>query len=225
MPRLRVSYPSVETSDARMIIIRSIFLCVSVSCFLWSGKLWLDRYVHQAIAERQFSDRRSETPAGATSDSLLDRRPSNRPELFRRPVARLQIARLGVSGFVEEGFDAKTLGNFIGLSPQGAKPGEDGNIILAGHRDTFFAGLRGARKGDLVVLEAATGDRYEYVVTRTFVVEPTASWVMQPTPGRRMLTLITCYPFRYIGSAPQRFVVQAEQRVRSSERELNRAVV
>jgi LPXTG-site transpeptidase (sortase) family protein len=132
-------------------------------------------------------------------------------ESISRPVgASLEIARLGVSGVVEDGFDAETLDTAIGLLPQGARPGEPGNMILAGHRDTYFAGLKDAQAGDLIVIHVAGGRRYDYRVVRTLVVTATDSGALRSTPGQRMLTLITCHPFRSMGEAPARLVVQAE---------------
>ena len=115
-----------------------------------------------------------------------------------------------MSGIVEEGLDAKTLKNAIGMSLTSAQPGERGNVVLAAHRDTFFAGLRNAKKGDVVVLSTTDGKKHRYRISKTFVVDPSAHWVMNSSPKKKMLTLITCYPFRYVGSAPQRFIVQAE---------------
>lgn len=128
-----------------------------------------------------------------------------------RPVlARLEIARLGVFGLIEDGFDASTLGTGIGLLPQGAKPGEPGNMILAAHRDTYFSGLSDATPGDLIVVRAGSGREYDYIVRRTFAVAATDSSALRSKPGRNTLTLVTSYPFHSIGDAPARFVVQAE---------------
>jgi sortase A len=88
-------------------------------------------------------------------------------------------------------------------------PWQQGNSGIAGHRDTLFWPLQHVRAGDRVRLETPRGD-FEYVVTDTRIVEPTAVSVLAPTRVPS-LTLMTCYPFRWIGSAPQRFIVRAER--------------
>jgi LPXTG-site transpeptidase (sortase) family protein len=178
------------------------FLGLSFACLTWSAWDWRNREMTQATAESEF-DKLVEDQKGKPAGRGPRKRVSG-------PVAKLEIARLGVSGFVEEGLDAKTLKNAIGMSLTSAQPGERGNVVLAAHRDTFFAGLRGAKKGDVVVLSTTDGKKHKYRISKTFVVDPSAHWVMEPSTKKKMLTLITCYPFRYVGSAPQRFIVQAE---------------
>jgi sortase A len=86
-------------------------------------------------------------------------------------------------------------------------PGGDGNCVIAGHRDTHFRILRQIRPGDSVILQTAKG-RFVYRVNDTEVVSPTNTSPLRPAP--RTLHLITCYPFYYVGSAPKRFVVDAQ---------------
>ena len=122
-------------------------------------------------------------------------------------VGRVEIPRLDLSVAVFEGTDAKTLSRGAGHLEESARPGETGNVVLAGHRDTFFRSLRGVRPGDTLTLETAD-HTYEYVVQSTRVVEPADTGVLLPTP-EDTVTLVTCYPFWYIGPAPQRFIVRA----------------
>ena len=126
-------------------------------------------------------------------------------------VGRVDIPRLGVSAIVREGEDAATLRYAVGHIPGTALPGESGNIGFAGHRDTFFRGLRNARVGDRIRVTTPSAV-LEYVVRRVSVVEPDDVSVLNPTAGP-LLTLVTCYPFSYIGSAPKRFIVQADTRL------------
>ncbi|HEU4939040.1 MAG TPA: class D sortase [Vicinamibacterales bacterium] len=123
-------------------------------------------------------------------------------------IGRVDIPRVGVSAIVREGDDAATLRHAVGHIPDTALPGASGNAGLAGHRDTFFRGLKGIRAGDRIRMTTANGI-LEYTVRDTRVVDPDDVSVLRST-GRPTLTLVTCYPFYYIGSAPRRFIVQAE---------------
>ncbi len=123
-------------------------------------------------------------------------------------VGRIEIPRLGVSAIVREGDDISTLRRSVGHIPDTVLPGESGNSGFAGHRDTFFRGLRNARSGDRITVTTADAT-LNYVIRNTRVVEPDDVSVLNPTPGHT-LTLVTCYPFSYIGAAPQRFIVRAE---------------
>jgi sortase A len=96
----------------------------------------------------------------------------------------------------------------VGHIPETALPGEIGNAGLAGHRDTFFSGLRNVRRGDRIIV-TTPGSIAHYEVRSTRIVEPTDVAVLAPTPTST-LTLVTCYPFNYLGAAPQRFIVHAE---------------
>jgi sortase A len=123
-------------------------------------------------------------------------------------IGRIDIPRLGVSAIVREGDDTSTLRRSVGHIPETALPGEPGNSALAGHRDTFFRELRNVRVGDRVTV--TTPDTViDYIIRSTRVVEPDDVSVLNPTPGKT-LTLVTCYPFSYIGAAPRRFIVRAE---------------
>lgn len=122
-------------------------------------------------------------------------------------VGRIEIPRLNVSAVVFEGTTEGTLARGVGHLRGSSGPGERGNVVLAGHRDTFFRELRGIREGDEVTVRGPTGE-FHYQVDSTAIVNPDQTEVLKP--GRAAtLTLITCYPFRYIGSAPQRFIVRA----------------
>jgi len=124
-------------------------------------------------------------------------------------VGRLNIPCLHLSVVVLEGDDGKTLRRAIGHVPGTAVPGHRGNAVLAGHRDTFLRNLRNVRKNDRIIFTTA-GRRYEYSVRVIRIVEPEETNILAPS-GEERLTLITCYPFQYVGSAPRRFVVQASR--------------
>jgi sortase A len=122
-------------------------------------------------------------------------------------VGRIEIPRLGVSAIIKAGTDARTLQLAVGHIAGTAFPGELGNVGLAGHRDTFFRRLRNIRPDDEITV--TTPERvFRYRVERTDVVEPRDVWVLDRT-DYAALTLVTCFPFTYMGSAPQRFIVRA----------------
>lgn len=132
----------------------------------------------------------------------------------RRPsagavIGTLEIPRLRVCSPIVEGDGERELARGIGHLPDTPLPWEPGNAALAGHRDTAFRPLARIRAGDGIAVSAA-GQRYEYTVREIRVVEPDDLSVLQPGPAPS-LTLITCYPFRFIGPAPKRFIVRAER--------------
>jgi sortase A len=122
-------------------------------------------------------------------------------------VGRIEIPRLNLSTVVFEGADDDQLERGAGHLPGSALPGNRGNTVLAAHRDTFFRPLRSIRVGDRVKIHQPHGDSV-YIVKAAWIVEPDQVDVLKPT-AEPALTLITCYPFRYIGPAPERFVVRA----------------
>jgi sortase A len=131
-------------------------------------------------------------------------------------VGRLRIQRLGLSAMVGEGIDDRTLDRAVGHIPGSAFPGEEGNVALAGHRDTFLRRLSRVRRGDRIQIVTPDGS-FEYRVERTRVVSPRAVHVLRNT-GEPLLTIVTCYPFRAIGPAPDRFVVHARRTAPASDR-------
>jgi sortase A len=123
-------------------------------------------------------------------------------------VGVLEIPRLGVSEVVAFGDEEETLDVAIGHLPDTPLPWVGGNSVVAAHRDTHFRELRNIKSGDLIRMKTRKGV-FEYHVKDRLIVDPDDVWVMAPTKTRR-LTLVTCYPFNYIGSAPHRFIVQAD---------------
>jgi sortase A len=124
-------------------------------------------------------------------------------------VGVLEIVRIGLSGVVAEGDGTGVLAHAIGHLPDTPLPWQSGNSALAAHRDAIFRPLKDVRSGDLIRLRTPYGD-FDYRVRETLIVAPEDLWVLDPTPVT-MLTLISCYPFDYIGSAPERFIVRAER--------------
>lgn len=120
---------------------------------------------------------------------------------------RIEIPRVGIRAIVDEGADDRTLARAVGLIPGSAKPGENGNVVLAGHRDTFFRPLRKIELSDRIRL-VVPPHTYEYEVQSVRVVSPEETSVLA-SKGVDELTLVTCYPFRFLGPAPERFIVSA----------------
>jgi sortase A len=122
-------------------------------------------------------------------------------------VGKLEIPRIGISVMVLQGLEEDTLILGAGHVPGTPLPGAEGNVAIAGHRDTFFRKLEGIQPGDSI--QVATLRRtYEYVVNSTEIVDPEDTQVME-SRARPELTLITCYPFYFVGAAPKRFIVHA----------------
>ena len=139
-------------------------------------------------------------------------------------LGRVEIARLNLAAMVRQGVDASVLKVAVGHVPSTALPGQPGNFAIAAHRDTLFRALKDIRLGDLVTFQSPAGN-YTYKVVATTIVRPSDVRVLQPDGGgliprpqlvsssgqpSRLLTMITCYPFYYVGSAPKRFIVEAE---------------
>ena len=144
-----------------------------------------------------------------TPPPAQDAPPVTRTVPDRSLIGRLRIPRLQVSSMVREGIGESTLRVALGHIPGTALPGSPGNVGLAGHRDTLFRPLRQIRRDDLIRLETL-GGTYTYRVERTEIVWPKNVSVLRV--GRQPeLTLVTCYPFYYVGAAPKRFVVRARE--------------
>ena len=157
--------------------------------------------VYQARQGRAFSERErmATSPPAST--------PAAAPDVDPLVLGRIEIPRVGVSAIVREGDDARTLSIAVGHIPGTARPGEPGNVALAGHRDSFFRALRNIRAGDVIRLRVpGRGD--EYRVDSTEVVGAGETRVLAST-REAVLTLVTCYPFGWIGHAPRRFIVHA----------------
>jgi len=124
-------------------------------------------------------------------------------------VGRLEIPRLGFSVIVSEGTDDATLRRAAGHIAGTAVPGQRGNVGIAGHRDTLFRPLRNIRQDDTILLTTLQGE-YQYRVVSTRIVNPSDVAILN-SDGNDALTLVTCYPFYFVGPAPDRFIVRAER--------------
>ncbi len=124
------------------------------------------------------------------------------------PLALLRIPSIGLEVAVLEGTDDLTLNRAVGRIAGTARPGEPGNLGIAGHRDGFFRGLKDLMPGGELELETLDGARLVYTVRDIWIVQPEDVQVLDPTP-EPSLTLVTCFPFYHVGSAPERYIVRA----------------
>ena len=124
-------------------------------------------------------------------------------------IGRIEIPRLLLSVVVVEGVDKTSLRRAVGHIPGTALPGEAGNVGLAGHRDTFFRPLKDVKIKDEIQVSTLKGN-FKYEVVSLRIVEPENVGVLAPS-GENVLTLVTCYPFYFVGPAPKRWIVRARQ--------------
>jgi sortase A len=122
-------------------------------------------------------------------------------------IAILRIPKVDIEVPVLEGTDDLALNRGVGRIEGTARPGENGNMGIAGHRDGFFRGLKDVASGDKIELVTGKGTE-TYIIDQIVIVKPTDASVLAPRE-RPSLTLVTCYPFYFIGSAPERYIVQA----------------
>jgi sortase A len=122
-------------------------------------------------------------------------------------VGRIELPRLGLRAIVAHGDDPRTLRRAVGHLPGTPLPGQAGNVVLAGHRDTFFRPLKDVRPGDDVRVVTPDGT-FTYAVEQAEIVAPGRTDLLAPSDAPT-LTLVTCYPFYLVGHAPDRFVVRA----------------
>jgi len=201
--------PTIVTPTAPRTLVRCFFLLVAIACLGLYSYESVERALYQAHESREF-DRTLDSGAAVVAASL-PRRPA---PLSTRPspnvlIGRLSVPRLHLSAMVGEGADEKTLKLAVGHIPATALPGQAGNVGLAGHRDTFFRELRNLKTGDEIRFSTLSGD-FHYVVESLVVVEADNAGMLAPT-SKNVLTMVTCYPFDYVGAAPKRFVVRARQ--------------
>jgi sortase A len=171
-------------------------IALSWVAFYYLSAAWFDREAREALASMREAPRPESAP---TPDTMG----------VGEPIGTLEITRVGLTGVVVEGDSNEVLDRAIGHLPDTPLPWKDGNSALAAHRDTIFRPLKGVRLGDVLRLKTPHGD-FDYRVTETLIVKPDEVWVLDPTPVTT-LTLISCWPFDYIGHAPERFIVRAER--------------
>ena len=166
--------------------------------------------VSQPTSQRALTGFAEISPAPAPGNSQIQQ-PAPQPAISEGSlIGRIEIPRIDLSAIVLEGIATSTLRLAVGHLPGTPLPGANGNIDLAAHRDTYFRGLKKVQKGDTITLSTVSGAQYKYRVESINVVSPNNTDILNSSAGPG-LNLITCYPFNYIGSAPKRFVVHADE--------------
>ena len=177
-----------------------VFLTVGIMALGYAGYAVLDRYWYQEVETSKFETVNA---------------PAEPPVVEAIPIAdggvigEIEVPRLGLKAIVVQGDSEELLRRAVGHLPETALPDEQGNVALAGHRDGLFRPLRNVRPGDTITLRTPERE-FQYEVQWTAVVPPTAVRVLQPT-SEPALTLVTCFPFYYVGAAPERFIVRARK--------------
>lgn len=164
--------------------------------------VYAERTLFQSYGEREFEralERRP--PAGKTEPARTFARGDT--------IGRLEIPRIGLQALVLEGADDKTLRRAIGHIEGTPFPGQPGNVAISAHRDTFFRNLGKLKRDDTVRFTTLDGI-YEYAIDSIDIVRPVQTDVLRDL-GRPTLTLVTCYPFSYVGRAPKRYIIHARQ--------------
>ena len=211
-------------------------LLLGSAVLVWAVYLWFDANLYQMLESRKFeavvSSRNPDPAESAAAQPTTSAPAAEEPARTAgipvakalRPaigsvVGELEIPRIGLSVVVAEGDSVSILRRAAGHLERTALPGAAGNVAIAGHRDTFFHSLHGIRNNDIITVNTLRGS-YQYQVESVMIVEPND---MTPLADSRepTLTLITCYPFYYIGPAPKRFIVRAKQISSDSRTELN----
>ena len=186
-----------------------VLVLTAALAFAWWGYLMLRQACFQKAASRVLQQQIAKASTSPQHD-VLQAHEAAIPLRHGEMIGRLEIPRVNVSVIVLEGADSSVLDVAAGHIPGTALPGLSGNVGIAAHRDTFFRSLREIRVQDRLSFRTPAGI-FQYAVESTEVVEPSDTGVLRQNAGEE-LTLVTCYPFNYIGSAPKRFIVHARQR-------------
>jgi sortase A len=203
--------------------IETVFLAIGLTLLAvwWAARIYTATTSKESIArfrarERQTVSDRPALPTGFGGSSVdFKLWSAERIKAYREspagkadvPLAILKIPKINLEVPVFNGTDDQELDRGVGRILGTAQLGQVGNLGIAGHRDSFFRGLKEIRLGDLVQLNHLEGID-EYAVSKIQIVHPDDVSVLDPTPAPT-LTLVTCFPFYYRGSAPKRFVVTA----------------
>jgi len=194
--------PPLETRR-RLLIVQRIFFTVAIALSIVSGGGMLRAGLYHVLDNRAFAAAAALPPTPATASAPAKASHAG-------PLARLDIPRIGLSVVVLEGTDAWTLNRAVGHIHGTSYPGTAGNIGIAGHRDGYFKALREVHPQDEILLTSPDGSVQRYFVDQARIVQPDDVSVL--AAGKRpSITLVTCYPFSYVGAAPKRYILTASR--------------
>jgi sortase A len=203
----------IRRTSLRLVLLwaqRTLF-AGAISMLGYCGFVLLDawRFQHRERQnlERLLNDERQAKARSMSSPASL---PSLKPLIGPDGlIGRMEVPRLSLSVIVVEGTGKATLRRAAGHIVGTGLPGQPGNVGIAAHRDTFFRPLKNIQRDDIITITTLRGE-YRYRVVSTKIVRPEDVGVLYPD-GTEILTLVTCYPFYFVGSAPNRFIVRAER--------------
>jgi sortase A len=220
--RIRLRMPPFTRDNPWIRWSRRLFFIIGILALGYVGFALLDARLYQADQSRRFQQElnglkppivsnehlhvSSISPASA-KEGLMRAERIDIAGVSRTPLGRIEISSIGLAAMILEGTDARTLRRAVGHIPGTPLPGQQGNVAITGHRDTFFRPLRNIRKEDEIRLTTLSGS-YRYCVDSIKVVEPEDTEVLENSDSA-ILTLVTCYPFYFVGPAPNRFIVRA----------------
>ena len=186
---------------------RNVFLVVGVLILGYCGFVLLDAKLYQAYETRHFQQQIRDFQPAITGEGRVQE--ASIHSSTGEALGEIELTRIGVTAMILEGTDDRTLRRSVGHIPGTPLPGQPGNVAIAGHRDTFFRALRNVRQDDEITLMTLDGS-YRYRVDSISVVGPEDTQVLDNSGGD-ILTLVTCYPFSFVGPAPRRFIVRAQR--------------
>jgi sortase A len=201
------SRTSVRRGNHFLRCLAYLFVIAGGAALGWCAATIADGQIAQWVARQQLERTMAEPDASVNQPYLPYRKRSLVIPENGTPLAELSIPRIGLSVVVLQGSDEHTLRLGVGHIEGTPLPGEPGNVGIAGHRDSFFRPLRNVQIGDDIMLETPAGNVH-YRVSSYRIVSPSEVSVIHPTSDPA-LTLVTCYPFYFVGAAPDRFVVRA----------------
>ena len=190
--------PAKRARSKRHTILRAAqhtFLICGVLAIGYATYVVADAHAYQAIEQSRFENPGKIQVHGPAADGDV--------------IGEVEVPRLGLKVIFVQGDSPRILRRAVGHISETALPGERGNVVLTAHRDSFFRPLRHILTGDAIKIRTQSGE-IVYQVESTEVVLPSDTQVLQPSSANT-LTLVTCFPFYYVGPAPKRFIVHARQ--------------
>jgi sortase A len=194
------------TCRSPLLYLARLLLIAGVLALGFTAWTYTARYAWQTYESWRF-DR---SLAVQSASQRIHAAPSPPNAALQSVIGRITIPRLGISAILKEGVGRRTLNLAVGHIPSTALPGQLGNVGVAAHRDNLFRGLKDIKQDDSITL-TTRDNTYVYRVVLTRVVDPTDIAVLDATADEKTLTLVTCYPFYFVGHAPKRFIVRALQ--------------